>query len=187
MTHNEYQLLLKENMAEAQHKVFSKYLNYVYTIVYNSLWNCGSSEDISECVIDVFMEFFSSYQAKPEITGDIKGFIGTIAYRMAAKYYRRLRRNGISVSLDDDCSEIIQSDENIAEAAEQNDLRTLLLDLIESLGKPDSIIILEKFFYGKKNHEIAKSLHLTPITVRVRCSRALKKLRKLLADKGISL
>ena len=187
MTHGEYQFLLNENIAEAQQRVFSEYLNYVYTIVYDRLRSCGSREDISECVIDVFMNFFSSYQIKAEIRGDIKGFICTIAYRKAADYYRRLRKNCISVLLDDDCSEIIQSDENIAEAAEQNELRTLLLDLIESLGKPDSVIILEKYFYGKKNNEIAKDLHLTSVTVRVRSTRALKKLRKLLSDKGISL
>ncbi len=187
MTHSEYRLLWEADKARAQQTLFNEYLNYVYAIVYNRLRSCGSREDIGDCVIDVFMDVFSSYDYKAEIDGDIKGFIGTVAFRKAANYYRRLSRNGPGISLDDGCAEVIPSDENVSENAENCELRALLLDLTESLGKPDSTIILEKYFYGSSTLDIAKLVHLSPIAVRVRCSRALKKLRKLLADKDITI
>lgn len=186
MTHSEYRLLWEADKARAQQTLFNEYLNYVYVIVYNRLRGCGSREDIGDCVIDVFMDVFSSYDHKSDKDGDIKGFIGTVAFRKATNYYRKLCRNGARVSLDE-YAEVIPSDENIAESAEKDETRTILLDLIESLGKPDSTIILEKYFYGSSTHDIAKIVHLSSITVRVRCSRALKKLRKLLADKDITI
>jgi len=156
-------------------------------IVFNRLRGCGSREDIGDCIIDVFMDVFSSYDHKSDIDGDVKGFIGTVAFRKAANYYRRLSKKSPGISLDDGLAEAIPSDENIPEATETGELRTILLDLIESLGKPDSTIILEKYFYGSSTLDIAKIVHLSPITVRVRSSRALKKLRKLLADKDITI
>ena len=186
MTHSEYRLLLKTDRSKAQQALFNEYLNYVYAIAYNRLHSCGSREDIGDCVIDVFMDVFSSYDHKSDIDGDIKGFIGTVAFRKATNYYRKLCRNGVGFSLDE-YAEAISSDENIAESAEIDETRTILLDLIESLGKPDSTIIIEKFYYGRSSLEISKIVHISPIMVRVRCSRALKKLRKLLADKDITM
>ncbi len=186
MTHSEYRLLLKTDRSKAQQALFNEYLNYVYAIAYNRLHSCGSREDIGDCVIDVFMDVFSSYDHKSDIDGDIKGFIGTVAFRKATNYYRKLCRNGVVASLDE-YAEAISSDENIAVTTENSELRTILLDLIEGLGKPDSTIIIEKFYYGRSSLEISKIVHISPIMVRVRCSRALKKLRKLLADKDITM
>lgn len=187
MTHSEFCFMLQKDKSGAQQALFNEYLNYVYAIVYDRLRRCGSREDISECVIDVFMEVFSSYEPQADLSGDIKGFIGTVAYRKALDYFRRLCRKGVSLSLDDDKNETVSSDENITEMTEQNELREILLDLIERLGRPDSVIIMEKFFYGRNSLEISRLVHLSPITVRVRCSRALKKLRKLLADNDITI
>ena len=186
MTHSEYRLLLKTDRTKAQQALFNEYLNYVYAIAYNRLHSCGSREDIGDCVLDVFMDVFSSYDEKGDLSGDIKGFIGTVAFRKAANYYRKLYRNGVGVPLDE-YAEAIPSDENIAVTTENSELGTILLDLIEGLGKPDSTIIIEKFYYGRSSLEISKIVHISPIMVRVRCSRALKKLRKLLADKDITM
>ena len=187
MTHSEYRLLLKTDRTKAQQALFHEYLNYVYAIAYNRLHNCGSREDIGDCIIDVFMDVFSSYDEKGDLSGDIKGFIGTVAFRKATNYYRRLSKKSPGISLDDGLAEAIPSDENIAESAEKDDTRTILLNLIESLGKPDSTIIIEKFYYGRSSLEISKLVHISPIMVRVRCSRALKKMRKLIADKDITI
>ncbi|MBQ9894666.1 MAG: sigma-70 family RNA polymerase sigma factor [Ruminococcus sp.] len=186
MTHNEYRLLLNTDRKKAQQTLFNEYLNYVYAIAYNRLHSCGSREDINECVMDVFMDVFSSYDDKGDVTGDIKGFIGVVAYRKSANYYHKLCRNGFDVALDE-YEEVIPSDENIAVTTEKAEIRNILLDLIESLGKPDSTIIMEKYYYGRNSLEISKIVHISPIMVRVRCSRALKKLRKLLADNDIMI
>jgi RNA polymerase sigma-70 factor (ECF subfamily) len=79
MKQSEYHKLLTEDKNKAQRELFNEYLNYVYTIVFNRLRSSGSREDIDECVSDVFADVFNSYEYSPDMTGDMKGFISTIA------------------------------------------------------------------------------------------------------------
>ena len=187
MKHSEYQELLETDKNKAQKALFMEYLNYVYTIVFNRLRSCGSREDMDECVSDIFNDIFSSYKSRPDTSGDIKGFVGTVALRKAAAYYHRLCRNANAVSLDDRHAPDIPSSENISAAAEANETRRILLKLIDSLGEPDSTIIIQKYYYGRSSREIAGTVPLSPAMIRVRMSRALKKLRKLLSDNDITI
>ena len=187
MTHSEYRLLLEKDRNSAVRALYDEYVNYVYTIVFNRLRCCGTREDVGDCVIEVFYEVFSSYDESAASSEDIKGFIGTVAYRRAANMYRSLCRKNRCVQLSDELSAAIPSDEDITDNAENNERRHMLLDLISSLGEPDSTIIMQKFFYGQKAADIAEMVQLSPMMIRVRSSRALKKLRKLLDDKDITI
>ena len=185
MKHSEYQKLPEKDKSKAQRKIYDEYLNYVYTIVFNRLRSCGSREDIDECVIDTFTDVFGSYKCKQTGSDDMKGFIATVALRKAAAYYHRLCKNTSNVSLDDETKDTIPSTENVTESAEINETRRIFLKLIESLGEPDSTIIIQKYYYGRSSREIAEFVSLSPAMIRVRNSRALKKLRRLLSDNDI--
>ena len=187
MKHSEYQKLLDTDKNKAQKKVFDEYLNYVYTIAFNRLRSCGKREDIEECVSDIFIDIFASYEYKTDLDGDMKGFIATVALRKSAAYYHRLCRKTNIFSLDDEFVPEMASDEDIAEAAETNDTRRILLELIDSLGEPDATIIMQKYYYRRSSREIAELVPLSPAMVRVRSSRALKKLRKLLSGRDIMI
>ena len=166
MTHEEYRRLTESDEDNAQRRLFQEYFSYVYTIVHNRLSGNFSREDIEECISDVFADVYSSYDGGNQLTGDIKGFIGTIAKRKAIGYFNRnSEKNRISLSIDDVKKEMS---------------KTLLMH-IENLGEPDSTIIMEKFYFGRKSGEIAEIVSLSPPAVRVRCRRALKKLRKTLS------
>ena len=177
MTHGEYRLMLKTEKKKAQRMIFDEYYNYVYAIVHIRLRN-GCREDVDECVSDVFSDVF---------TGDMKGFIGMIAERRATDYYRRLSRPPVSVSIDDDTAEVLPAADDVLKSAEDNELRRILLELIDSLGEPDATILIQKYFYNRNSREISDIVPLSPVMVRIRSSRALKKLRKLLSDRDISL
>ncbi|WP_303835178.1 sigma-70 family RNA polymerase sigma factor [Ruminococcus flavefaciens] len=187
MKHSEYQQLLKIDKNKAQRTIFDEYLNYVYTIAFNRLRSCGSREDIDECVSDIFTDVFGSYESKQAANDDIKGFIATIALRKSAAYYHRLCRNTNSISLDDENTAAFPSDENISESAEKKETQRTLMKLIDSLGEPDSTIIIQKYYYGRSSFEISGFVSLSPAMIRVRSSRALKKLRRLISDNDISV
>lgn len=183
MTHEEYRRLTESDEDNAQRRLFQEYFSYVYTIVHNRLSGNFSREDIEECISDVFADVYSSYDGGNQLTGDIKGFIGTIAKRKAIGYFNRnSEKNRISLSIDDEKIRNIPSEENISEAVEKKEMSKTLLMHIENLGEPDSTIIMEKFYFGRKSGEIAEIVSLSPPAVRVRCRRALKKLRKTLSE-----
>ena len=186
MTDNEFKRLYDKDPNEAQTALFDEYLNYVYAIVYNKLRSCGSREDMEECVGDVFSAVFISYDRSGSFEGDLKGFIGTIASRTAIQMYRKLVRHGDMVYLEDEKAEIADT-EQVETNTERKAMQSTLLRLIKSLGEPDSDIIIRKYYFNMNSHEIAEKHSMSPEAVRMRCSRALKKLKALLADEGYDM
>lgn len=187
MTHQEYRLLLKADTQKAQRAVFDEYFNYVYVIVCNRLNSCARREDIDECVSDVFIDIFSSYAPEMPIEGDIKGFVAMVAERRATDYFRKLTRSPAAVYIDDDTAEVLPAADDVQKSSEDNEMRKILLELIDSLGEPDATIIIQKFFFNRNSREISEIVPLAPVSIRLRSIRALKKLRKMLNDKNITI
>lgn len=186
MTDNEYRSIYERDPVAAQTALFDEYLNYVYAIVYNKLRSCGSHEDIEECVGDIFSAVFLRCEKNENHDGELKGLIGTIASRTAIQKYRSLVRSSNIVYIEDETAEITD-DERVEEKTERSVMRSTLLRLIKSLGEPDSDIILQKYYYNMNSNEIADKHSMSPASVRMRCSRALKKLKEMLLAEGYDM
>lgn len=188
MTHEEFRTVSQQSKEAAQRMVFNEYFNYVYTIVFSRLRSCGSREDIEECVGDVFADLYIYYDRNRELSGDISGFVGAIARNKAIDMFNRLsRRRKFFVSSDDEDFPEQEAPDNTEDTIDKKELRSSLLNCIALLGEPDSTIILQKYFFMRSSKEIAEKVSLSPEAVRVRCSRALKKLREKLTAMNISL
>lgn len=167
--------------ADAHRKIFELYSNYVYAVVWRILGSAGSPEDAEECVSDVFAEVFSKLDSVHE--GSMKAYLGTVARRMAVNRFQKLTSGKIkTISLDDESIAEFASDTDIFGDYEKAEQAERLLDLILSLGEPDASIIIQKYYYDRNSVEIAKITGLNPVAVRMRLSRALKRLRKLLEE-----
>ncbi|MBR1751707.1 MAG: sigma-70 family RNA polymerase sigma factor, partial [Ruminococcus sp.] len=81
MTSRELAAMMQESPADCHKALVKEYGRYVYAIVYNRLRGCGTSEDIEECVSDVFADIFMKCQFELSSENDIKGLIATIAQR----------------------------------------------------------------------------------------------------------
>lgn len=174
-----------ENSRRDMHRaIFDVYYRYVQAIVFNRLRSCCSKEDIEDCVSDVFSAAFI-YADKNNISAvDMKGIICGIAVNKASDAYNAAVKRNDLVPIDDILSSDLAAPEDTEAETEKKELRRLLLELIQSLGEPDSTILMEKYYYGRKFRDIAKKLEMKPETVRKRSSRGLERLRKLLAEKG---
>lgn len=181
MTHEDFRKILKKSKKAGQHALFNEYCGYVYAIVFNKLRSCASREDIEECVGDVFADIYIFYDSDSNFSGDLKGFIGTVARRNAIDVYNRLTsKKLVTVPIDDEESQNIESSENIEDIVAQKELRRILLDKIAALGEPDSTIIIQKYYYGRSAKEISELVSLTPENIRVRSGRAVKRLKEML-------
>ncbi|WP_297958418.1 RNA polymerase sigma factor [uncultured Ruminococcus sp.] len=187
MTDSEYRVLYDRSPAAAQNALFDEYLNYVYSIVYNKLRSCGREQDIEECVSDVFSAVFLSYDGSQTVNGDLKGFIGKIASNKAINMFHSLSaRNGRTAYIDE-LEGQLPSEGSVAENAERSELRDIMIRCIKALGEPESTMVIHKYYYNMKSGEIGRRLSMPAGTVRVRCSRALKKLKTMLAAEGYEL
>lgn len=188
MTSRELAEMMERSPAECHKALVREYGRYVYAIVYNKLRGCGTEEDVEECVSDVFADLFMKCKVDITSENDVKYLISTIAQRKAIDSFRSLtaRANHIADADDEDMG-MLASDFSVEEHADRSELRRVLLDKIYELGEPDSTIIIQKFYYNRDSREIAKAVSMTSSAVRVRCSRAMDKLRSKLVEVGMTI
>ncbi len=179
MTDSDILRLLRETPPKGHRALFDAYYNYVCAIVTRVLRGTGSPEDVDECIIDVFSDVIR--QLDPDRPGSLKAYIGSAAKNKAISCRRSLlSRNGKRLDMDEQSYISIPSGENVAGNAENAAVNALLIKEIAALGEPDSTIIIQRYFYDRKSREIADIVGISPAAVRLRCSRALKKLRNAL-------
>ena len=187
MTDKELRHYMERSAEEGRRALFEEYCGYVYAICANKLKGCGTVEDIDECISDTFAAVFAYLDRHSGADGDLRGIIGTIARRTAISYFRRLSpRSDSTVSIDSEAIRELSSDIRIAEDAEASALREAVLDCVNRLGEPDSIVIVYFYYYGMRTKQIASATGLSDTAVQKRLSRARKRLRKLLEEAGIT-
>lgn len=185
MTESELRALISRSQQEGFRALFQQYQGYVYAIIWRRICAVASKEDAEECVSDVFAEVFLHFDDIR--TGSLQGYLATVANRTAIDFYRKSRSRGRPISVEDDTVQELDSGEDVEAVCDANAQSRILLEKIRSLGEPDATIILHKYFYDRSAAEIAETVHMQPVTVRVRLSRALKRLRTILTDEGITL
>jgi len=186
MTDNEILCLMRETPSQGQRVLFDKYYSYVYSIVNRIISGYGSPDDSEECVIDVFASVIM--KLVPDDNCSLKSYIGTIARNSAISMRRSLTaKTGKNVSADDEDMAEIADGNDIEEYHDSSETSELLLKKISELGPPDSIIIIQKYYYDRSSKEIAEMVGLNAAAVRMRCGRAMKRLKKLLEADGITL
>lgn len=186
MTLSEFRSLMKRSQREGHRALFDEYCNYVYAVVMNVLRNCGSREDVEECVSDVFVKIYRSYANGELRDGDLKGFVGAVAKHTSIDYMRKLMsHNKRNTSMDDENFPEMASDSRLDADTEKKDRNRILMEMVNSLGESDSTIIVQQYFYERTAKEIANSIGMTVAAVQKRSVRAREKLKDMLMKMGI--
>ena len=186
MTDNEILSLMRETPSLGQRALFDKYYSYVFSIVNRIINGFGSADDSEECVIDVFASVMM--KLVPDDDCSLKSYIGAVARNSAISMRRSLAaKTGKNISSDDENMAEIADEQDIEANSDKSEASNLLLKKVSELGPPDSIIIIQKYYYEKSSTEIAEMVGLNATAVRMRCGRAIKRLKKLLEADGITL
>ncbi len=178
MKDSELRELILSSPAEGHRALYDTYVNYVYAIIFRILRDCGTKEDIEDCLVETFtgiirhMEHIRSEQ--------LKAYIGQTARNRALNYAAALQRERQNTVPLENTPE--PAAEDLQLVMEQRQLRSVLLNEIAALGEPDATILIQKYYYGRKMSEIGKMTGLTANAAQVRCSRALKRLRDQFKD-----
>lgn len=186
MTDSQLRELMKGSSEVWQRALYDEYCAYVYTIAANNLRTCGTSEDIEECVADIFIDVFRSLRSEKAYGGDLKWLISTIAKRSSIDMFRRLSlRNNRTVPMEELSAYCEPSEDGLESSSERMELKGILIDCVNKLGDPDSSIIISHYYYGRSSCEIASELNMTTSSVQKRIQRARKKLKNLLFKAGV--
>lgn len=176
MTDHELRALINKDLNAGAQALYQQYGRYVYAIIFRILRDCGTREDVEDCLSETFAEVVWH---REQISGaSIKAYIGQAARNRALNYARSLQKHS-AVPLDSVAE--LQTGE-LHEEVETMERNRILKEKILALGEPDSVILIQRYYFRRSIAEIAGMVGLTPNNTKVRCSRALKRLRKELAD-----
>jgi RNA polymerase sigma-70 factor (ECF subfamily) len=178
MTDRELVAMFKSDMQRAMESMIKQYGGLVYTIVRSKLGGVCSAEDTEETVSDIFVLIYKNADKIDLEKGSVKSYISVIAKRAAIRKAEQLSRGIESCSLEDFEKLLESGGQDFA----QREQRQRLTEYIKQLGKPDSDIILLKYFYGFKSKEIGRKLGLKTNTVDKKISRSLAKLKSMIEE-----
>ncbi|MBQ2062556.1 MAG: sigma-70 family RNA polymerase sigma factor [Oscillospiraceae bacterium] len=169
--------LLRSDPQQGMTALIDAYGGLIHAVVRGKLRGFGQS-DVEACVADAFSEFYCDLDRYDPAQGSIRSWLCVIARHNALDLLRRHYREGQTVSLDDESAPPIADDFSMEGDPEDRVFRAELAEAVKALGRPDSEIILRKYWLGQSSKEIARALRMTVSNVDTRTHRAIGRLRE---------
>ena len=168
---------LKQHDPDALSELMQQYTAYVGTIVRNILGKVLTESDVEEVTADVFVIVWN--HSKEIQQGKLRPYLATVA-RNCAK--NRLRGYQETVGLEQ--AESISCCEDIEQEIDQKILAEMLQDVLDALAPKDREILVRHYYYYEGVKQIAEDLGMKESAVKMRMSRARKRLQQELIDRG---
>ncbi len=175
--------LIKSYAQDRSETAFTELVNRHINLVYSAaLREAGGRTALAE---DITQAVFAEVARKPgRLCGHpaLAGWLYTSVRRVGANQRRaeerRQRREQAAYSM----NELLSPDPS---ATDWQQIRPLLDDVMHELGETDRAAVVLRFFEDRSLKEVGEALGLNENAARMRVDRALDKLRKLLASRGI--
>lgn len=176
MIHLEEELLkqIYANDPTAFDIIISKYHRFLWTIVGGILCNTGTTEDIEECIADVYVLLWENPKKYNPHKGTLKTFLAIIAKNKALDKYRQISKIKL-VELDE---AIHSGDDDLLEYIINKEMCQKLYEAISLLKEPDKEIMIRRYFFDEKPSYIADKISLPIKEVENRLYQGKSKLKK---------
>ena len=176
--------LLRREPELGMKKLIERYGGLVAAVIRSKLSpNTFCSADVEDCAARTFAEFYFNVRKNADMPGGVKAALCIIAKRNALDRLRKHYREAGIIPLTDAVMDSIPDNdtpEGVMIVAED---KAQLINAIKALGKPDSEILIRKYYLGQSSKEIAQILEMSVSNVDTRTHRAIKKLQSSLGGK----
>lgn len=159
--------------------VITKYSKLMWSIASAVLKNVASTQDIEECVADVFIYLWQSPEKYDAGRGKLKVWLSVIARTKAIDKYRKLSTQN-SVPIDDN---MFADQFGVIEGIETEDTKRILITSVQALEEPEQEILTRRFYYDQKPKEIAVALDMSVKQVENHLYRTKLKLKEMIKNK----
>ena len=148
MTDEEIAKRLRQKDMDIFHYIMENYNKLLWVVVGNILEKVGSSEDIEDCISDVYIKLLENPKIYDHRKGSLKSFLVRIGKNLAIDRYRKITK-GKKIAKDnmmafqedyrqhDDLLQLILTQEN----------RIKILEALDTLKEPDKEIIIRRYYY----------------------------------------
>ena len=174
MQDSELLQLLRCDASQGMRALSAQYAGLLYSVVRSrlsaSVFGSGEVEDI---VADTLSAFYLTLDRYDPDRCSIRSYLCVMARNRAVDI---LRRSPVTtLPLDEEIGDGL----DVADDAEEADLRARLIREVQALGEPDSAILIRKYYLGQGSKQIAADLGMTVSNVDTRTHRAIQKLKMI--------
>jgi RNA polymerase sigma factor (sigma-70 family) len=179
----EDQRLLREYVACHSDDAFTElvrlHLGLVYSAAFRRLGDRSAAEEVTQRVFTLFAQKARSLGPKVILAG----WLYQTACFKAAQYHRSESRRS---RREEEAAAMHHADRSSQPDPIWERIEPLLDDAMQAMGETDRAAILLRFFQHKKLQEVGEALGLEEDAARKRVDRALEKLRRWFAARGVA-
>lgn len=161
-----------------------KYGKLCHSVAFGVL---GNREDAEECVNDTYVRAWNSIP--PDQPDHLGAYVSKISRRLAIDKYRKKtadKRSAATVSIFDELSEVLpdlSGDNEVERIAVKDTLNRFII----SLSPTNRMIFMRRYWYMDSIRDIARALHTTEVSVKMRLTRMRRKLKDALGREGVEV
>ncbi len=167
---------IKAGDEQAMEKIICRYSRLLWSIVGAVLSQVGTTEDMEECVADVFIDLWEHPQKYDESRGSLKAWLSVIARNKAIDRYRQKTKIQ-TIPLE----ETVLAQMGVEPEMEN---REELQEALAELTEEEREILLRRYVYQQKPKEMAVALGLSVKQIENRLYRIKAKMRKQMEQEG---
>jgi RNA polymerase sigma-70 factor, ECF subfamily len=167
---------IKAGDEQAMQKIICRYSRLLWSIVGAVLSQVGTTEDMEECVADVFIDLWEHPQKYDESRGSLKAWLSVIARNKAIDRYRQKTKIQ-TIPLE----ETVLAQMGVEPEMEN---REGLQEALAELTEEEREILLRRYVYQQKPKEMAVALGLSVKQIENRLYRIKAKMRKQMEQEG---
>ena len=167
---------IKAGDEQAMQKIICRYSRLLWSIVGAALSQVGTTEDMEECVADVFIDLWEHPQKYDESRGSLKAWLSVIARNKAIDRYRQKTKIQ-TIPLE----ETVLAQMGVEPEMEN---REEFQEALAELTEEEREILLRRYVYQQKPKEMAVALGLSVKQIENRLYRIKAKMRKQMEQEG---
>lgn len=167
---------IKAGDEQAMQKIICRYSRLLWSIVGAVLSQVGTTEDMEECVADVFIDLWEHPQKYDESRGGLKAWLSVIARNKAIDRYRQKTKIQ-TIPLE----ETVLAQMGVEPEMEN---REEFQEALAELTEEEREILLRRYVYQQKPKEMAVALGLSVKQIENRLYRIKAKMRKQMEQEG---
>lgn len=160
----------------------NKYGGLLFSVAFGILQN---REDSEECVNDTYVRLWQAIP--PEEPDNFPGYVCCIVRNLAidrVKLYAADKRRGLKVAADELAACLPEAGDAVTDRMA---MTKAFERFLASESPTNRMIFMRRYFYLDSTSDVARTMKMTDVSVRVSLYRIRRRLRRFLEEEGITL